>query len=109
MDRCPICGAWRTLVRGRTFHKCPPLFHIWCPDYGEEEEDCKAVREDNAAQAAELWADDRDSDGDYAIVGGSSVTVHVRAADSSELQAFHVTGESAPEYHASEVEVSAGE
>lgn len=51
--------------------------------------------------AAEAWAEHHDSEGDYSIVGGSSVHVRVRKADSKDAwEEFTVTGESEPVYRA---------
>jgi hypothetical protein len=56
----------------------------------------------------EAWAERYDSNGDYTIVSGSPQEVWIRDArdDDVKITKWEVTGESVPEYHATQLPVS---
>jgi hypothetical protein len=93
-------------------------FLVWCPYYGQSEDDARTVDAADARAAVEQWARWHDGwSADYSIVGGHAVTVYVlrghgthdslaereaRAASSGELRRFNVVGEPVPSYTACE-------
>lgn len=52
--------------------------------------------------AAEQYGEDYDCGGDYTIVGGDEITVKVRKVGEDEWKTFTVSGESVPQYNATE-------
>ena len=95
---CKTCGAYCV---DASLHKCPPVWLVWQPDGGQEENDAEKVRARTPAEAAEKWAEwDDHRSADYSIVGGSNATVCVRRADGGEVLRYVVSGESVPSYSA---------
>jgi hypothetical protein len=90
------------MFRSLVPHQCPPRWLVWDPDDSDEEHAIQfygAEPED----AVEQWAEEADSNGDYSIVNGATVTVLVRMVGSSEpARRFKVTGECEPSYTATE-------
>lgn len=73
---------------------------VWCPEYGQTEDDAREIATDDAEQAARKWAQWYDKhSAEFNIVGGSDVVAHVRAPD-GELLCFRVYGEAVPYYSA---------
>lgn len=99
-DRCAICGTFSVFGH----HRCPPKWEVHVPDY-HGEDDWSAVFAHDAEEAAERYAEKYDSEGDYTVVGGSSLTVYVRAADDPDAKVikYEVSGEAVPRYSAYEV------
>lgn len=91
-------------------HRCPPAWLVWAPELGMTIDDgSRRIGADSAERAAEEWADRHDGDGDYAIVGGNEVVVHVCSEDDRETVArFRVTGESVRQYTARAVKEETG-
>jgi hypothetical protein len=93
-------------------HQCDPGWLVWSPEDGETEDDARTFYGMSAERAVEKWAAWSDSNSaDYAIVGGSEVTVHVRLRGLEKERAgylmlpteelvFEVYGESVPSYSA---------
>lgn len=80
-------------------------FMVWCPDYGQEEEDAMHVRDsyDHAA-AARDWAEKYEqSNADYNIANGECVTVKVHRLG-GDTQTFAVSGYAQPAYTATAIE-----
>lgn len=100
-EPCRFCGVWSRPEE----HRCPPQWLVWCPDYGQNELDARTVYARDSEQAATKWAEQSDRDGDYSIVGGSSVTAHVRRSDvaGAPVEVCTVMGDSVPQYHAQKV------
>ena len=74
---------------------------VWCPEYGQSEDDARRVNAWDANAAACEWAEWYDArSADYLIVGGSEVTVVVRAANKPEEWRLIVSGESVAHYRA---------
>lgn len=79
-------------------------YRVWCPYDGETEDDACRIEASSSSSAAKKWAQLDDADGDYRIVGGSDIDVHVREAHYDGVErVYRVSGESVPEYHAREV------
>jgi hypothetical protein len=79
-------------------HKCPPQWDVWCPDNCEGREDGLTVYACDAEEAAEKYAEECDSYGDYTIVGGAPVTVVVSPLGDEHTVKVFVEGESVPSY-----------
>jgi len=99
---CPTCraGVW-----SGDRHTCPPAWVVHCASWhGDELDDGDTVHARSASGAAEKWADEADSDGDYTIVGGNPATVRVKrlGADDDTARTFVVEGETVPSYWATE-------
>lgn len=95
---CAECGE--TVYDWERSHRCNPRFVVWAPIYGQTADDGgQAFRVRDAEAAAEAWAERWDSNGDYEIIGGDEVLVHVRGAD-GELLRWTVAGETVPQYSA---------
>ena len=93
-----MIGEW--CADCRDFHgpgRHMPEYRVWREK--EKAEDGVGVRARNAEHAAERWADEYDSGGDYSIVGGSPETVWVRGPEGAEAR-YRVSGESVPHYSA---------
>jgi len=98
---CSECGAFRLFPER---HQCAPAFFVWCDRHHGEHDEGDRVHAFDAQSAAEEWADQTDSDGDYVILSGSPAAVRVTAVEGGEQQWFEVTGESCPRYTAHEME-----
>lgn len=122
--RCRVCDQY---YFDDEWHKCPPTFLVWCHDYDGDIHNAVKIRAHDHEQAAEKWAEQDDSYGDYTIIGGSDATVFVARAsqydevmeqlaqegeidddDPSvppgvEVKKFLVSGESVPQYTAREL------
>ena len=94
---CPTCGEF-----SYTYHKCSLVWSVYSPDRGEDESDAVLVRALDAEDAAEKWAERDDSDGDYTIVGGSSVEV-ICISSAGVQTRWRVSGETVPQYYAREL------
>ena len=100
-ERCPTCKGWIFFAK----HTCPPSFEVRNLDDKDDESAFNVVYARDEEEAAEKWADDYDSYGDYTIVGGSSVKVEVRHRN-GESKFYEVSGESVPRYTASELDAT---
>ena len=88
-------------IRQRPWEKEQPIWLVWRPENGDEEDDARRVMASDAEQAAEDYAERDDSDSaEYGIVGGSPATVCVRAEAGGEVETFVVSGEAVPHYSA---------
>ena len=97
---CSVCGNFLY----SSGHKCPPKWLVWDAE-DESESDARVIYAINPDDAAELWAERDDSDSaEYSIVSGHKVTVFVKDPQLNTMKQFSVTGESVPEYHASEID-----
>ena len=66
-------------------------------------EDCPdEIEAADHEDAAEIWAESKDSEGDYTIIGGDSVSVRVESIDGVS-KVLRVHGETVARYHADEV------
>lgn len=76
---------------------------VWCPDYGQTEEDARVIAAYDPMSAAQDWAEwyDRRS-ADYSIIGGSHVEVCVRKVPGTYVRTYVVSGETVPQYYATE-------
>jgi hypothetical protein len=84
-------------------HSCLPLWDVWDPE--ETREDGRQVRAFDAENAGIEWAEDWDSDSDYAAVDGEVVKL-VSEVGTTEVFRVSITGEQTIEYHASVVKES---
>lgn len=98
---CKTCGEFMFNDR----HQCPPRWLVWQPDNGERIGDADKVYAHSPEDAAQLWAAQSDSLGDYDIVRGSAARVCVRSTSGGRVQVFEVTGESEPHYTAEQVKL----
>lgn len=100
LDYCGDCKSYH--FDGEA---CYPLWIVWSPEEGPEEDVAVEVRSIAAQTAAARWAEESDGEGDYAIMSGKPTVVHVRqkAGDDQRTYRFNVTGESVPEYTADEI------
>lgn len=96
MSRCEICKEFKF----SNSHKCPPLWKTNIPDYdgGGNWQDTYAF---SSEVAATKRAEEYD-DGDYNLLGGGEVIVHVKDTNDNVLK-YACTGESVPEYRATEI------
>jgi hypothetical protein len=95
---CLTCGEFKYT----SYHKCSPKWYVWQLD-DPERFDQRAVHAIDAQEAAEKWADQEDSYGDYWIVQGGNPIVCVQAAsgcDDAPIEYLAVEGETVPQYHA---------
>lgn len=81
------------------------LYLVWCEDYGQTSKSGREIEAADEDQAAESWADLEDSDGDYAIIGGSDAVLHVREVDGPDdhIWMIRVSGQAEPVYTARKV------
>jgi hypothetical protein len=93
---CPKCGQWSLFPES---HQCPPEWRCW-EEENETAEDGSTVRARCAETAAEKYAEEYDSEGDYMIVHGTDATICVRAKAGGDVERFQVSGEVVPQYHA---------
>ena len=98
-DRCPECHEYDVV----SSHRCKPVWEVWSPDLSETRDDAARIRGISSREAAEKWGETYDSDGDYTIVGGSSVRVYVAKPLDDTVRKYEVTGEGVPEYTATEI------
>lgn len=102
LSHCPTCNAL-LLESEVARHRCPPEWEVWCSEDGEEREDARRIRARDEEEAAEKWAQRRDSDGDYSIVNGNYPVVCVASPDGETVQRFEIEGSMVPEYWAHEL------
>ncbi len=79
-------------------------YRVWCPDYGQEEEDAMHIRDsyDHAAAACD-WAEQYERrNADYSIADGGCVTVIVHRLR-GDTQTFAVSGYARPTYSATAI------
>jgi hypothetical protein len=106
MSHCKICGRMlaTALLGGRPLrHTCPPQWRVWWEKGNESPEDYSPFYADDAAEAAEKWAEAWD-EGAPDIAAGQSYEVKVQRVDDEEVKTFSVYGEFNPTYYAREVE-----
>ncbi|WP_315809411.1 hypothetical protein [Pseudomonas sp. C9-3] len=79
-------------------------FRVWCPDYGQEEDDATHIRNSyDHACAAREWAEEYERrNADYNIANGECVTVMVHRIGEG-TQAFAVSGYAQPTYTATPI------
>lgn len=89
-------------INMRPWAKPGDIFRVWRPEHDETEADAREIEAHDSESAAEDWAEYDDHGGDYAIVGGSEATLHVRRTndEAAEDVVFVVMGESVPQYSA---------
>lgn len=105
MTVCPTCRGYIYSYEGASAHRCPPAWQVWYPDWqGDDPEDAQVVYAHSAESAVEQWAHDCDAEGDYTIIGGSGVTVKVRALNTSDWDECAVDGETVAQYSARKVD-----
>ena len=96
---CEKCGQWWP----PPYHRCKPVYLVWCDSDGETEADAVEVRATDAEDAAESMAETQDADSaEYSIVGGQDATFTVKAPGGTVTR-WTVSGESVPSYSAREV------
>jgi len=102
---CPECRELIWNFNGREDpHKCKPKWFVWCDDQ-EDEDDAGIIHATDSEAAAEKYTEEYDQDGEYSVVSGSPITVHVRPAyRAGDVEHFEVHGESVPEYRATKLE-----
>lgn len=86
-------------------HTCPPAWNVWRSDALDDEP--TQVRAFSAIWAADVWAEQDDSNSEYEIACGNPVTVRVQLADAkpdTPFQWFEVCGEYEPNYTSNEIE-----
>ena len=97
---CPTCGvaypSWRT-------HKCDPVYRAWVDDEDVTDEEFMEIRTDSIEQAAEIFCDLYDSNGEYSIVARSYADVIVIDPDGNRHKVF-VEAEANPRYYSKTVE-----
>lgn len=78
-----------------------PLFKVWWPDRGQDQEDGRTVNAFDAEGAAGKWADWYDHhSNDYAIVGGEAAEVKVCEEGTTQAVSVTVYGEMTRSYRA---------
>lgn len=88
-----------------TKSKSGELFCVWCPDYGEDEQEARRIKSFCHEAAVTDWAEWIDRlDTDYSIATGNSVRVCVRREGSEEIRHYIVSGECVYCYRATLVE-----
>jgi hypothetical protein len=98
---CKSCGE---LMLSPNSHKCPPAWWVWDADDGETREDACKYYGILPERAVEKWAENRDNQGDYTIVGGHTAVVCVVKDGKENPIKVEVTGETVPEYRARRLE-----
>lgn len=80
------------------------VYLVWCPEYGESEDEAEKIEASDAEEAAAEWAARRDiASAEYSIVGGDDAIVNVKNCSTGEAQRLCVSGESVPQYYAREL------
>lgn len=98
-DTCTTCGNWMMFPKS---HRCPPAFQVLCADEKWDDDEwawASTYYAHDAEAAAEKFAEDYDSNGDYTCVSGNDLTVDVRNAE-GVVTRWTVHGESVPSYSA---------
>ena len=98
-----MSDLWCQKCSGFVLHppcRCKP-FQIKRTDKGYEGEEPETVYAIDPEYAAEKWAEEYDREGDYLILNGRDMTLHVTEPDGTE-HTYEITGESVPTYHARE-------
>lgn len=93
-ERCFKCKEYDFI----NSHRCKPTWQVQEKDYHDE--DYTIVYAYDEESAAEKYAEESDSKGDYTIISGSEATIRVRKDETSSWVTFVVSGESVPQYHA---------
>lgn len=100
IDRCSRCGGfifeWKT-------HRCPPAWWCWLsePTWDYRYEDGRAIYDADPGDAAAMYIERWDNDGDYVCIGGDEMEVSVHPiGNPDDVTVFVVSGEMVPEYHA---------
>lgn len=79
------------------------LYKVWCPDYGQTEDDARSLVTFSENSAAIQWAEEYDKwSAEYSIAGGEVVSVAVKAPEGA-VTTLVVYGEAVPQYRAREV------
>ena len=95
---CPTCKEFMLYPDS---HRCAPQWEVWQPDNDETRDDgARTVRGHDVEEVVRRWASQRDSDGDYSIVGGSPAVVCVARTGSDDVRYLRVEGYTVPEYRA---------
>lgn len=117
VEQCEKCGEWllggvgglsaadlarQTHGGPQVRHECPPVWWCWSPDDDENSDDAVPMYASGHEEAAQRWAEQRDRDGDYMIVRGSSKLVFVRGPNDAEYR-YRVSGEFVASYSAEEL------
>ena len=80
------------------------VYWVWCPEYGESEDDAIKIEAYDADEAATEWAAKRDiASAEYSIVGGKDAIVFVKNCSTGEVLRFCMSGEPVPQYYAHEL------
>ncbi len=80
-DRCREMVWDPPLGIGMARHKCPPKFVVFEND---DENDFRVVRAYDHAEAAEVYADQKDAEDAPYIINGDQITLRVRREGSDE-------------------------
>jgi hypothetical protein len=104
LKTCPECGVLDFFGGRFTSHRCRPLWE--CRDEDADEDDWRQVRASDSEDAAEDYAQNYDSNGDYQIIAGGTIVVLVRkvGAEAKSIERFRVNGETVPRYYAEKLE-----
>lgn len=101
LEQCPTCGEWGFLDKGPLRHRCKPEWQARMEWQADDE--WWTVRANDAEQAAEVCAEQYDSEsGEYQILarGGGDVVALVRKAASAAIERFAIEAEAVPTYSA---------
>lgn len=109
--RCPECDefAWFYAADAKprhSVHVCPPLWLVaFVCETGDvpDDDDYRQVYARHPDDAAEKAAEEYDSNGEYDILRGGEHFAWVKPATGGDVKKFAVSGESVPQYSATEV------
>ena len=96
----PLCEIYKE-YRFSDTHNCPPKWQTHIPDYDGDDD-----WQDTYASSPEFAATKRATiydEGDYDLLDGGEVTVHVKNAN-GDIQKYICTGEIVPEYRATKIQ-----
>lgn len=80
-DRCATCHEWLFSYERRG-HVCKPEWLVLDADEGPwDPSEARSMRGSDAEEAAEKWAEDRDSDGDRSVLEAGSIDVWIASVD----------------------------
>jgi len=99
-DRCKRCGEYGWTDR----HRCPATWLVWQLD--DDPGDASTIYANDPGEAAEKWAEQMDSYGDYWIVQGGQPIVCVQRCGDDEISYQAVSGESVPQYYSKALELN---
>lgn len=94
--RCPVCDTFAWMDR----HVCPS---VWMCRLEGNDNDWSTIYALDPEDAAERFAEQYDSGGEYTIVREGEARVEVQLQDRETIKLFEVTAESVPQYSAREI------